>query len=86
MPAEAGNRRPGRPPGPFRRLHLVVDTAEVIPIIACAVDAHVAQSVEHFLGKEVVAGSIPAVGFVRSALNEAKADLTTRNPVLKEER
>src|SRR5215467_3936176 len=25
--------------------------------------AHVAQSVEHFLGKEEVAGSIPAVGF-----------------------
>jgi hypothetical protein len=25
--------------------------------------AHVAQSVEHFLGKEEVAGPIPAVGF-----------------------
>lgn len=29
--------------------------------------AHVAQSVEHFLGKEEVAGSIPAVGFETSA-------------------
>ena len=28
--------------------------------------AHVAQSVEHFLGKEEVAGSIPAVGFERT--------------------
>src|SRR5215831_6033161 len=28
--------------------------------------AHVAQSVEHFLGKEEVAGSIPAVGFETS--------------------
>ena len=26
-------------------------------------DAHVAQSVEHFLGKEEVTGSIPVVGF-----------------------
>jgi hypothetical protein len=28
-------------------------------------DAHVAQSVEHFLGKEEVTGSIPVVGFAR---------------------
>jgi hypothetical protein len=26
-------------------------------------DAHVAQPVEHFLGKEEVTGSIPVVGF-----------------------
>jgi hypothetical protein len=30
--------------------------------IVCA-DAHVAQSVEHFLGKEEVTGSNPVVGF-----------------------
>ncbi len=28
-------------------------------------DAHVAQSVEHFLGKEEVTGSNPVVGFQR---------------------
>ena len=27
--------------------------------------AHVAQSVEHFLGKEEVTGSIPVMGFVK---------------------
>jgi hypothetical protein len=35
-------------------------------IFGWQVFAHVAQSVEHFLGKEEVAGSIPAVGFERT--------------------
>ena len=28
-------------------------------------DAHIAQAVEHFLGKEEVAGSIPVVGTIQ---------------------
>ena len=31
--------------------------------------AHVAQSVEHFLGKEEVMGSIPVMGFRNSGLD-----------------
>ena len=33
--------------------------------------AHVAQSVEHFLGKEEVTGSIPVVGSAPVVLDEA---------------
>ena len=32
--------------------------------IEMVLDAHIAQAVEHFLGKEEVAGSIPAVGTI----------------------
>ena len=34
-----------------------------IPIARSILGAHIAQSVEHFLGKEEVTGSIPVVGF-----------------------
>ena len=30
--------------------------------------AHVAQSVEHILGKDEVTGSIPVMGFVKAAI------------------
>jgi hypothetical protein len=32
------------------------------PFILCLLKAHIAQSVEHFLGKEEVIGPIPIVG------------------------
>ena len=60
-----------------RRLHLVIDMAWVISIIPCASDAHVAQSVEHFLGKEEVAGSIPAVGLLCRGLGRGYCSLRT---------
>ena len=34
-------------------------------------DAHVAQSVEHFLGKEEVTGSNPVVGFQKFCAGES---------------
>jgi len=42
-----------------------------------AVDAHVAQSVEHFLGKEEVTGSNPVVGLVGVGSHR----LTVRTPL-----
>ena len=33
-------------------------------------EAHIAQAVEHFLGKEEVAGSIPVVGTTKNLINE----------------
>ena len=60
-----------------RRLYLVIDSAWVIHIIPCTGHAHVAQSVEHFLGKEEVAGSIPAVGSLLSSPEEATFRLRT---------
>jgi hypothetical protein len=35
--------------------------------------AHVAQSVEHFLGKEEVTGSIPVVGFEKYSRRRREA-------------
>ena len=35
-------------------------------------DAHVAQPVEHFLGKEEVMGSIPVVGFAKFRHRKSK--------------
>ena len=35
-------------------------------VLMLNIAAHVAQSAEHFLGKEEVTGSIPVMGFVRS--------------------
>ena len=37
--------------------------------------AHIAQSVEHFLGKEEVTGSIPVVGFELAIYDMALVDL-----------
>ena len=34
--------------------------------------AHVAQSVEHVLGKDEVTGSIPVVGSIKNELNEVR--------------
>ena len=43
------------------------------------IDAHVAQSVEHFLGKEEVTGSNPVVGFLNSAAeSRARQEDTTK--------
>ena len=45
------------------------------PVEQCT-NAHVAQSVEHFLGKEEVTGSIPVVGFA-NLLRAAAAAVDT---------
>ena len=34
--------------------------------------AHVAQSVEHVLGKDEVTGSIPVVGSIKNVVNEVR--------------
>ena len=34
----------------------------LVAVVKLGVDAHIAQSVEHFLGKEEVTGSIPVMG------------------------
>jgi hypothetical protein len=41
-----------------------IEANYVSPWVACRglIDAHIAQSVEHFLGKEEVTGSIPVMG------------------------
>jgi hypothetical protein len=40
-------------------------------------DAHVAQPVEHFLGKEEVTGSIPVVGFHIPGVEQSRAQVSS---------
>ena len=39
-------------------------------------DAHIAQEVEHFLGKEEVSGSSPDVGSISRIINKTKYEYT----------
>ena len=53
-------------------------------VFANLLGAHVAQSVEHFLGKEEVTGSIPVVGF--EACKGRPSGATVRDRSGREER